>query len=300
MGAGISFRSWELSVPKTEQSLRDFDSIPDRIRQHRQADRRGILVVEGPSDDRLISRITNSRWAVFIAGNRNEVLATISGTQALKVERTAGLIDRDFDDVVDQAQSEGLPVHTFDEADLEAALVVLPVFNSLIEEFGSEKKIQSAGGPEGLRATAIGIAAVVGRVRRANAARGWGIDFDKLDFCKKVDSRKMELSVSRFVDAVLPWLPSPDEKEYFRNLAKEFEPKAAASGVMFRGRDALHVVRVGLQRKYGSSSISDTEDIARSLRLAATAELLSIAPFPALEISLSPTPETQAVAKLSA
>lgn len=262
------------------KSLRAYDSVSDRIRQHRQADSRGILVVEGPSDKRLIDRSSNRRWAIFPAGTRDEVPLTVQRASDLGVGRIAGIIDRDFDNFVERWSE--VAIYTYEEADLEAFLVRGPWFASLIEELGSEAKIASGGGVETLRSLAIGLAGVVGLVRRANAEQGWGIDFERLDFARKIDARTLRLAIDRLCAAVQGQLADAQHRREIGRIIADVDPQLDRGQGSFRGRDALDVVKIALQRVYGSRSGVDTETLAGSLRLAVGAELLELDPMRAV------------------
>jgi hypothetical protein len=183
-------------------SLAGYDVLADRIRQSRQADRRGVLVVEGSSDKRLLTRLTGKQWAIFPAGTRNLVPAAVRGALALGVTRIAGLVDRDFDDYFDEIQSTGDPIYSYAEADLEALLVRGPWFELLVDELGSEEKISRAGGASSLRPIVVGVAGVIGVVRRANAQRNWGLNFEELNFVNKVNAQNLQLATVNLAAAI--------------------------------------------------------------------------------------------------
>jgi len=265
-----------------KSSLAKYDRIADRMRQHRQADKRGLLVVEGPSDKRLINRVSNKRWAVFPAGTRNNVASVVRDADALNLSRVAGLIDRDFDSHYDESKSAGLQIFTYEEADLEAVLVRGPWFEGIVDELGSEDKIRDAGGASSLRPIVIGIAGVIGIVRRENARRGWGLDFERLEFEKKVDAKSLQLAVPRLADAIAGKLDDSQSRVLVRELladASDCEDRGPAS---FRGRDALEVVGVAFRRVYGNTPSLSGDTLGGTLRLHASEELFEMAPFPEL------------------
>lgn len=289
MGAGTSYRNLALEMQMSSllsqqpKSLREYDSLPDRIRHARQSDSRSILVVEGPSDERLIARISKGSWCVYIAGSRNSVVNCIDEVFSARIPRVAGLVDRDFDDVLEECQKRNAPIYSFIEADLEAALVTQPIFDLMVHEFGTREKLAKNGGTSSLRNAAVSVAAIVGHVRHANAKNSWGIDFEKLDFSKKVDARNLTFAVDRFFNSVSALVPDADSRAAVRRLAADLDCITVTEDVKFRGRDALEVVRIGLQRLYGNSSISKAEDLARCLRLSAGEEFLEVEPFPEIQ-----------------
>jgi hypothetical protein len=275
---------------KPVSSLARYDVIADRIRQSRQADSRGVLVVEGSSDKQLITRLTGKQWAIFPAGTRNLVPATVRGAMALAVTRIAGLVDRDFDDYFDEIQTSGDPIYSYAEADIEAVLVRGPWFEFMVEELGSEQKISNAGGPSSLRPIVVGIAGVMGVVRRANAQLSWGIDFDDLKFATKVNQQNLILAVPNLCAAIEGHLPNHEAKAHLRKLLKDIDARADHGPGSFKGHDAMEVVKVALRRIYGTTSAIDRPFISAALRLAADGGLLDVEPFPTITDCLSESP----------
>ncbi|WPF80719.1 hypothetical protein SANBI_001941 [Sanguibacter sp. 4.1] len=266
-------------------TLRALDSVADRIKQHRQADPRGILVVEGDSDRRLLSRVFPERWVVFIAGTRDSVPTVIERLQALELRRFAGLVDRDFDSLVSTVEASGLPVFSYQEADLEAALIIGPWFELFLPEYASAEKVTNAGGADSVRQKIVNIASVVGAARRANAINSWGVDFDKLNFSRKLREKDLSFEHESFSQAVVGRVGSKDPDAVLAELRACASAPGARNG--FRGKDALEVLRKGLKRVYGSRTIEHYEDLAGALRLSANSRLEEVSPFPAIFRQLS-------------
>lgn len=134
-----------------ESSLRAYDRLADRIRLHRQVDERFVVVVEGPSDRRLVERlIPSSSATVFIGNSRDHVLEAADDLRRFDLDRVACVVDRDFDGRVAATQAAGLPVVSYDGADLEDMLAHSPAMERMIGELGSENKLNSYGGAERL------------------------------------------------------------------------------------------------------------------------------------------------------
>jgi hypothetical protein len=266
-------------MPHSEtSSLKAYDSVGDRIRQHRQADRRGVLVVEGPSDKRLIDRLTGARWAIFPAGSRDRVAPAVGRAHEIGVSRVAGLIDRDFDNYLDDVDVDS--IFSWIEADLEAVLVRGPWFERLLQELGSDDKIDSEGGPETLRPIAIGIAGVVGLVRRGNVEHNWKINFKDLDWIKKVDAGTLQLSLAKFAAAIEGKVDGREHKAVVRALLADVDPTYDWGPGSFRGKDALEVMKLALKRRYGNTASTDADVLAGALRLHVDESVLNVEPFP--------------------
>lgn len=57
------------------KSMRDLDCIADRIRLNRQRDKRPVVILEGPSDKRVLQRSFHDQHvSYFVAGTRNVAL----------------------------------------------------------------------------------------------------------------------------------------------------------------------------------------------------------------------------------
>lgn len=267
-----------------QRSIRELDSLPDRIKLHRQADQRGILVVEGPSDERFIQRLAPGRWALFRAGTRNVVISTINEVVTLRVDRVAGLVDRDFDDVALSARERGLPIYWYDNADLEGFLFLGPAFDNMIEELSSEQKLKTYGGISVIREKAVAVAVEIAVLRTENSANKWGLPFDSIDLSKKIDRDTLSLKRTSYCQALA-------ESDYVHvqhnslhkaiNAGLEDRESRTSRDIFFSGKDALVVVGVALKTKIGScdSGVTKNEHLAGVLRLSAPVELIDLPPF---------------------
>jgi hypothetical protein len=264
------------------QSLRDLDYLPDRIRHSRQSDRRGVVIVEGPSDQRLLDRVAGKRWATFPAGTRDQVVVVVAETIELGVLRVSGLIDRDFDDLAEHCSSLGMPVYSFGEADLEAELVRAKYFDDVIAELASPSKLAANGGVEELRRLAITFAMLVGLVRRQNTLQGWGINFRSVELHQRIDTTDMSLKVSGLcavASNASGGVVSAAELKAVLETEIAYPPEPGA----FRGKDALTLVQVALKRKWGEKRIEDWDVLPAMLRISVSEEILSYAPFVSIE-----------------
>jgi hypothetical protein len=239
-----------------ESSLREFDRVADRIRLHRQVDSRSVVVVEGPSDRRLVTGvIPEDAVVVFEGGTRDAVLAAARELVALQMDRLACVVDRDFDDAVAQAHAEGLPVVAYDGADLEEMLVHSPAMHRMLGELGSEEKLADFVGVEAVIQRAREVGLPVARLRRGSANEGWALVFDAVDVYARVDKDSLELNVTGLCMA----LRATVEEETVSQA--DLEMTAADGEVvdcprtgrpLVRGRDLLTVVSVALRRVVGT------------------------------------------------
>lgn len=255
-----------------ESSLRPYDRLADRIRLHRQVDQRSAVVVEGPSDERLVKGlIASDAVVVFVSGSRNEALVAASELRGLSVDRMASLVDRDFDDAVDQAQAAGDPVVAYDGADLEDMLAHSPAFERVLGELASEEKLSAYGGASAVLSEVRSAGLMVARLRRLNAERGWSLAFDAVDISSKVDRDTLALDVTAVCMALRStWeeeVPQTELEEVARTGHSGTCPRTARP--LVRGRDLLVVVGVGLRKLIGSRPKAQTtpdllEEVLRS------------------------------------
>lgn len=257
-------------------SLREYDNLADRLKAHRQADARGILMVEGPADRRLLARVSQGRWAIFICGTRSNVKKEMLQAHSLRLERVAGLIDRDFDDYYDSKCSSDSRLFTFETADLEAHLIDGPWFEDLVAEFCSDDKVTALGGVDHVRQLVTDPARRLGIYRRANACQGWGVDFVGLKFVRKVSAQSLVLDVDALIAAVRSRVP----REHLPGFAEACgDARQPTVETLYRGKDALEVLAKGLSRALSSLRGVDGSSLEAALRLSADERLLASAPF---------------------
>jgi hypothetical protein len=243
------------------------------------------LVVEGPSDARLVDRLAPKEWVTFPAGTRNAVVETVREVWKASLPRVAGLVDPDFDDYVYEARREGAPVFFYENADLEAVLILGQSFDTLLGELASAEKLARFGGVEPLRLLAVRAATELAALRRESRDRGWGLPFDSIDTAGKVHTTDLTLKAQPYCQALLDKADTAVDRSEVLSVvlaARENAPDAQSLHLAyFRGKDALAVVGVALRRAVGTcvSGVTTIDHLSRLLRLCATQELLQTAPF---------------------
>jgi hypothetical protein len=265
-------------VTERTKSIRDYDRPADRIRQHRQADARPAIVVEGPSDARILRESFVEAHSVFPVGSRNVALEVVAQLVAWTMPRVACVVDRDFDEKVAEAEALGLPVHAYMNADLEAMLCQSAAFRYMIQEVGSEGKLKAFGGIESLVDRIYGVAVPVARLRAGNAAGSWELAFDKVDLAEKVDLRTLTLKTQSYCSALANTSQNSPGVASLMSVAQgvttaDFEPSCPrGSSPYFRGRDFLSGAGVALRRNVGSCerAASRAEHLAGIIRAIAS------------------------------
>ncbi|WP_207128100.1 DUF4435 domain-containing protein [Actinocatenispora comari] len=260
-------------------SIKNYDEAATRIRLHHQADPRPVLVVEGPSDSRFLEEVLLDQCAVFPVGGRPNVLNVVREVEALNVAslRLFGILDRDFDHKIATAESEGLPIFPYENADLEAMAIVSSAFKVLVSEVASADKLHRFGGLVQLKKALYHAVEPLARLRAANAYHQWGLNFDAVDVCAKIDPDSCALKIRPYCMALVAKSsgspPPVDTLVDFAQGAETIEnPPTCPRGSRpyFRGRDLLSALAALLKRVIGTapSSVTKPEHLEHILHVA--------------------------------
>lgn len=228
-------------------SLFQYDCLADRVRQHRQADTRPIVVVEGVGDEIVLSEVL-ANVQIFAAGGREPALLASQQLKAWNLKEWAVVVDNDFDLGGPRAQGLGHRFFPYLEADLEAMLIVLGALDVLLNHLGSQEKLKRLGGSATLRQTVCVNVQVVTALRQASAANRWGLDFEATDLASKIDRTTLEVRVEPYCRALLS---KSDSDATMANLLTAAE-KPPTGDHLFRGRDAVALAGVALRVLAGS------------------------------------------------
>ncbi|MEV8404473.1 hypothetical protein AB0R12_01345 [Streptomyces niveus] len=256
-------------------SLKEYDSLADRIRLHHQVDKRPVAIVEGPSDERTLGRAFGEGISYFAAGTRDSALVESRTLHGWGQNYFLCIVDRDFDDVVAEFEAQQIPIHAYENADLEAMLSISSVAVSLIAEFGSANKIESRGGVVQIRDKIYRMVEPVTLLRRANVENSWGLAFDAVDLRTKVDKKEMELKTQSYCAALNETSDrAPGQKVLFQYATGKLPLKKSPScprgtSPYFRGRDFVAFLSVFLCGYCGTkrSQSVEPEILEASLRL---------------------------------
>ncbi|MER7779625.1 DUF4435 domain-containing protein [Streptomyces sp. NPDC096191] len=262
-------------------SLRDYDRLADRIRLHRQVDKRPVIIVEGPSDERILGRAFGERVSYFSADTRNSALEESQKLHDWEQNYFLCVVDRDFDDAVGEYEHRKLPIHAYENADLEAMLAVSDVAAALIAEFGSANKIESKGGVTHIIERLHRLIEPVTLLRRANVENSWGLVFDAVDLRSKVDKRNLEFKTQGYCAALNETSDNaPGQRVLVQYATGKVPLKKSPScprgtKPYFRGRDFLALLSASLCGYCGTKRAQsvEPETLEASLRLGGSGHL---------------------------
>jgi hypothetical protein len=275
-----------MNVP-LQGSLRDFDRPADRIRQHRQADKRPVVVLEGISDERLIKEAFRGAIATFPVGTRAVALETGRQLYSWSIKRFSCVVDRDFDSAIDEYLKQGVPVHAYENADLEAMLYFSDALRLLVQEVGSAEKLDAFGGIQVLRQKVAQAVIPIARLRAANSYNGWGLNFDRVDLSDRIDRKTLELNLNGYCDALLKASLSsiaPNISVLLKwamdHTSHPSPPRCPRSSNPYvRGKDVLAVTGVAMRAQVGSleKAATHSKHLAGILRAVSCALLPQLA-----------------------
>jgi hypothetical protein len=276
-------RNLELSSPRKRQSIRQYDSPADRIRQHRQVDHRPVILTEGPNDKYLLEDSFGHKFAVFPAGTRNIAIDAAVRLASWNTRQFACVVDRDFDDVVANAEVQIAHIHAYENADLEAMLIGIGALRRMLLELGSADKLTAFGGLEALKEALFSIVLPAAVLRRANYEQGWGLVFDAVDLASRIERRTLKFNLNGYCTSLSQTVANdPSARvllEYATGVRAISQQPHCPRGVSpyFRGKDFLAGVGVALRSLIGScvKSIAEADHLDKVLRLSANGALAS-------------------------
>ncbi|MGW5003053.1 hypothetical protein ACWEP8_35975 [Streptomyces hydrogenans] len=264
------------------RSMRDLDFVADRVRLNRQSDSRHVVILEGPSDERIMRRSLHDQdVSYFIAGTRNVALSAAAQLASWNQTYFTCVVDSDFDDSVRVAASDNPFIHPYENADLEAMLVISKAGIDLVAELGSAGKIEKCGGEAAVISKLLELVIPVTRLRRASFENDWRLDFDAVDLGAKVEKKEMRLKLQSYCAALHAESPKSPGSAILERYASgetplEREPSCPrGSSPYFRGRDFLAVLSVALCAFCGSKRAQSVlpDSLEESLRLAGSQDL---------------------------
>jgi 5S rRNA maturation endonuclease (ribonuclease M5) len=252
------------------------------VRLHRQRDQRPFLIVEGPSDVRILQRAFADQDIVYFPANtRSLALEAAEKLEEWRQLNFACVVDRDFDVEVEEAEKRLHSVHPYENADMEAMLAVSKAGIDLLLEIGSSDKIDKLGGVQEVIIRLMEILEPVTRLRRANAENQWGLAFDKVDLSGKIDKKSMVLKLRPYCTALHEKSEASPGVAALVQYADGTQPLSQepvcprGSRPYFRGRDFLVVLGAALCGYCGTKRAQSVtqENLEGSLRLAGAQEI---------------------------
>lgn len=252
-------------------SLREIDPVEDllaRLRLDREAREAGAVIVEGPTDERILARTLRlNRRALFPSAGRVNLLRCASALQQNPLEGVICVGDRDFDSACTDWSDCWFLVF-YDNADVEAMAVDSPALDRMLEEWASQRKLERVGGSAGVRQLLFERTRPLSKLRAASARDGLGLKFDSFALEDVLEKRTAEVKIN----ALLGRLATPHiPRERLETILGQDEPRCPdTERPLARGRDLLAFLSTMLRQLVGSLSRQQARgDFAeRTMRLA--------------------------------
>jgi hypothetical protein len=243
----------------TKTSIDHVTDLVSRLRMDRAARLRGVIVVEGPSDKDVLSRaLTINKRDIFPVGGRTNVLLVASALLATPLPGVTCVADRDFDPSEDDWDDANFIVF-YDDADLEAMLIQTEVLDRFLDFWASSEKLGNFGGVDAVRRRLGDTLAPLSSLRAANAAQGWGLEFDSLPLQKLVNLETLEIALDRLLRRLASG--SGRSERGLRMAAEAEPPKCPHTGrPLISGKDATGMLDVALRKAIGSLSMQQISD----------------------------------------
>ena len=241
-----------------------------------KGDNQAILLVEGKSDRKAYWRLIDD-IASIEPGDGKEV--TVEAIRILsfdrKIENVRGLIDADFDRILEVRYPDAY--FLTDSHDLECELIRSGAFERFVEEYCSIPKCTGCFGEaasnnvaltEAIRQESLAIALQIGCLRLVSQKEELGLDFKGLNYSKFISADKLELNAAKLVEIVLahgaPRSVKP--KDLINKLQLEIG-LAHSRWQVSQGHDLAAIISIGLKKRWGNHNL-DVVEIERVLRLA--------------------------------
>lgn len=179
-------------------------SIANTVRMHRQLFNGAILLVEGGIDARFVKQlIDRSNCMAVVANGRANVIDALRMLNNEAFKGVLAIVDADLDPLLGNMPAV-VNLLTYDFRDVEIMLLHSPALDKILNEFGSEEKIQQFEAKEevNVRTALLNRAGEVGFLRLLSYRDQLGLDFHELVFSRFVDAASLSLDVRRLVETV--------------------------------------------------------------------------------------------------
>jgi hypothetical protein len=246
-------------------------SVANEVRMKRTQRDGPFLIVEGADDSRFYKRFVDPQLCrVIPAFNKENVIGAITLLDADNLVGVLGVVDSDFDALMETALPSANIVRGDNSHDLETMLVRSPALDAVLHEFASPEKLElfEARRESPFRSWLVEIARCLGYLRWWSARNGTNLCFEGLRFAHFIEghtlvldrdamfaeirnrSQNWAITDAEFVEA--GWPPNRNDDPWH----------------ICCGHDMVDLIAIALRRAVGSQQQLSSEHISRALRLA--------------------------------
>lgn len=250
---------------------------------------RVLVLVEGESDKKLYKRLLGFLEGCYVqtitqaikkeqpasGGNKQAVIAFLRNLEpeAQNLDIIA-IVDADFDHL-DPDNAAQLPnLFRTDTHDLETLMLKSPVFDKILDEFGSEEKLSEQEAD--LRGVLLRLGQPLGYLLWISLREDLGLSFEGLEFRKFIDDRKLTLNEAEMLKTVKN-RSSPQAKAKIPDLSQlqdkiqAYQQEEHDPWQVCCGHHLVAILALALQKAIGTNNAKDVDPktvLDRELRLA--------------------------------
>ncbi|WP_027938032.1 DUF4435 domain-containing protein [Anaeroarcus burkinensis] len=207
MNAARPFRKEVFDCSYFASEIRQICNYPDH---------RSVMLVEGESDQRLFKNFINTECCCLRSlsykkerGNRDRILEFMRNCSRYRIvnweKSIIGIIDDDYDRLIDESIQYGNNVFSTDERDIEGMMFATSAIDRMINEYVDLKKLEKFKISSNIELVAIlsRLCLPVGFLRLLNKRFRWGISFQELPWERFVDTSQWNLKEEELCDMLV-------------------------------------------------------------------------------------------------
>lgn len=229
-----------------------------QIRMQRSQYKGTFVIVEG-RDDNLFCRqqLSLQSCKIVVVGGKSNVIDTISILDQDKFSGVVGIVDADFDHI-EERYFENINIIVTDFHDLECIQLQASGLESLVNEFGSQPKLDSFN--QDIRDAILSAASPIGYLRLYSQRNKLKLRFTNLNYSSFVDRITLKTNCNLLIREVknrsnLQNIPNAVLAEGVREIKElKYDPWQICTGT-----DLLGVLSVGLRHILGNNNAAQVQ-----------------------------------------
>jgi hypothetical protein len=243
--------------------------ISNQIRMRRSAYSGTFIIVEGSTDKLVYERCVDSQKCQFeIAHNKDKAIRALTILEKDNFAGILAIIDADFFILENNLPTNSNLIVT-DYHDLEIMLIQSPALNKVINEYGSQEKINTFG--KDICLTLLESGKNIGYLRWVSLKFELALKFEGLDFKKFLDEKTLTINLTKMISTVKNNSQKHELKD--TDIQDKLEALIDYSHDPCQvccGHDLICILSVGLCKVWGTWNYNEVKSdvIERSLRLA--------------------------------
>ena len=230
------------------------NDLANQVRLTRTQHKGTIIIPEGSTDSRVLSRYIDQKSARLIAANgKDNSLLTLNILESSNVDGIISLVDSDFWKL-ENYNPNSKNVLCTDTHDFDTMLISSPAFEKLISEFANRHKlVQISNSP---RDYLIDLVKPIGFLRWISSPfkENLNLKFKTINYSSFINTIDFTLDEDKLILEVLKITPyctlsAVDLKNKLKNIKQSFNSDPLQ---LIGGHDAMHVFDIGLRQNFGN------------------------------------------------